>query len=43
VRYEASDHFFVAMPFTKDFDRAYQKVIKLAVEKCDNIWQKIAA
>jgi len=32
MRYEASDEVFVAMPFTKDFERAYDTVIKPAIE-----------
>ncbi len=32
MRYEASDEVFVAMPFTGDFGRAYDTVIKPAIE-----------
>lgn len=32
MRYEASDEVFVAMPFTADFERAYDTVIKPAIE-----------
>ena len=32
MRYEASDEVFVAMPFTEDFERAYDTVIKPAIE-----------